>query len=431
MVNFKINSYKSVLSNKLSLFISSGLLFLFSLACGGGGGGSSGVEVGSQTVSLVQGKAIVISGEVTFISANKSKSVLYKAADRVVLENLKSGSKQTTNINSDGTYSIEAIKNEQYMLTAFSSSGEMVQTLLTGPKENQKVDVNENTTIVSLYLISTVERALQELSVDEMRKKMEGAQQLYSTSKSNLKDQQASQEKRRNSLNMLSIREMVRSGNQNLWSTRDKIKSSLTNPHIFNQYSTRAIKGILEERSGEVYIPSQSSVDIKLSDSRELDILIRQLGAQSITSLPASIQETIQIDSGLKGEEKDPIVSELIPQIPKVKDPIIEAVPEREDPLTKVNHSPIASIEVIGNAEIGETLILDASSSYDIDGEPLTYSWKQIFGRKAKLVHSNSAKTSFKVESTSEPLFFQLKVSDGELESEPQIIKILVTSIRE
>ncbi|TNE52215.1 MAG: tandem-95 repeat protein [Deltaproteobacteria bacterium] len=91
------------------------------------------------------------------------------------------------------------------------------------------------------------------------------------------------------------------------------------------------------------------------------------------------------------------------------------------------NQPPVALIEVGGQAVVGQELILDGSSSSDLDGDSLTYSWKQLSGPPLSLKDTESK--ILKVRATEEGIYrFQLQVSDSLAQSIPTSI---VVQIRE
>jgi hypothetical protein len=71
---------------------------------------------------------------------------------------------------------------------------------------------------------------------------------------------------------------------------------------------------------------------------------------------------------------------------------------------------------------------LDGTSSSDVDGDPLTYSWTQIAGRPVLLDNPVAPTPTFTapVADISITVAFQLIVSDGSLSSDPDIVAITV-----
>ena len=70
-------------------------------------------------------------------------------------------------------------------------------------------------------------------------------------------------------------------------------------------------------------------------------------------------------------------------------------------------------------AEIGDPVTLDGSASYDPNGDSLAYQWAQTGGVQVMLEHADTAVATF--HAVSEGVFqFDLVVSDGELESDPE-----------
>lgn len=81
-----------------------------------------------------------------------------------------------------------------------------------------------------------------------------------------------------------------------------------------------------------------------------------------------------------------------------------------------VNHAPVADAGVDQFVQEGSTVMLDGSSSYDPDGELLSFSWAQTGGPTVTLSDATSEQPTFLaplVGSTGEPLTFEVTVSDG------------------
>ena len=79
-----------------------------------------------------------------------------------------------------------------------------------------------------------------------------------------------------------------------------------------------------------------------------------------------------------------------------------------------VNHGPVAD----GLDEVyssGNTVTLDGSGSSDLDGDALTYSWRQIGGTSVTLSDSTASQPTFTAPTVTEPtrLTFSVTVSDG------------------
>ena len=74
-----------------------------------------------------------------------------------------------------------------------------------------------------------------------------------------------------------------------------------------------------------------------------------------------------------------------------------------------VNHPPVAQVSSVLGA-VAATL--NGSSSYDVDANPLTYSWAVIPSSKGTFLSPRSANTSFQT-SVGELILVELTVSDG------------------
>ena len=90
-----------------------------------------------------------------------------------------------------------------------------------------------------------------------------------------------------------------------------------------------------------------------------------------------------------------------------------------------VNQVPVADAGDDQVANIGETVMLDGSSSYDSDGDAVSFIWSQVQGARVSLTSSNSATPSF-VPTEAGVYIFELRVYDGIDTSSPDTITITV-----
>jgi chitinase len=79
----------------------------------------------------------------------------------------------------------------------------------------------------------------------------------------------------------------------------------------------------------------------------------------------------------------------------------------------------------------GDNIALDASKSYDPDGDNLNYYWYQIAGQNVTLSAIRIVKPTFTAPNVTIPttLKFGLLVDDGKIVSQPSIISITVHPI--
>src|SRR6185312_15460574 len=76
----------------------------------------------------------------------------------------------------------------------------------------------------------------------------------------------------------------------------------------------------------------------------------------------------------------------------------------------------------------GAQYTLDGSGSSDPDGDPLTYTWTQTAGPPATFVASAGGKATFVAPGQPGTLQFSLVVNDGEVNSQPSVVTITVTT---
>jgi hypothetical protein len=89
------------------------------------------------------------------------------------------------------------------------------------------------------------------------------------------------------------------------------------------------------------------------------------------------------------------------------------------------NHAPVAVTSSPASVEIGSSVFLDGTSSYDPDGDLLGYQWTQTGGVRAALQDADTPVASFCA--VSEGVFqFQLTVHDGRLASDPAMLEVTV-----
>lgn len=93
-----------------------------------------------------------------------------------------------------------------------------------------------------------------------------------------------------------------------------------------------------------------------------------------------------------------------------------------------VNRAPIAVVPVDFWANLGETIVLDGSASYDPDpvGQVLSYAWQQVAGPEVVLTGADSAQPSFSATAVGSYTFV-LTVNDGELASTPVELTVSVS----
>lgn len=85
---------------------------------------------------------------------------------------------------------------------------------------------------------------------------------------------------------------------------------------------------------------------------------------------------------------------------------------------------PIAEAGLGVMAYVGDTVVLNGSSSLDPEGAPLSWSWEQVSGPPVELTKVETDKPSFVVTAPG-TMRFQLLVSDGTLYSEPDTVAVV------
>ncbi len=92
--------------------------------------------------------------------------------------------------------------------------------------------------------------------------------------------------------------------------------------------------------------------------------------------------------------------------------------------IKNVNHAPVASAGSTQIVTSGAFINLNASDSYDPDGDSLTYVWSEVSGPAVTIMNSHSAIASFTAPafSNNTNLNFKVTVSDGQLNSSASVI---------
>ena len=99
--------------------------------------------------------------------------------------------------------------------------------------------------------------------------------------------------------------------------------------------------------------------------------------------------------------------------------------------ITLENHPPVANAGPDGYVRVGRELIVDGVDSSDPNGDLLNYIWTQIDGPQVQLEFPTASKVRFLAPSEPTTLQFSLRVSDTELDSEPDVVVVRVLSVDE
>ncbi len=100
-------------------------------------------------------------------------------------------------------------------------------------------------------------------------------------------------------------------------------------------------------------------------------------------------------------------------------------------PIEPFNAQPVALAGTDQIVDEGQTVSMDGQSSFDPDGDPITFAWTQIAGPTVALNDANTALPNFAAPyvSTNQTLTFQLVVNDGELDSDPDTVDVTVVQV--
>jgi hypothetical protein len=128
-----------------------------------------------------------------------------------------------------------------------------------------------------------------------------------------------------------------------------------------------------------------------------------------------------------------------------VNDGLLDSNPDTVGIVAGGNRAPVADAGLVRYASepytppfysgigLDGTVVLDGTGSYDPDGYgALTYQWNQVSGPAVIITNENSATptiSGFTQTSSIQECEFELVVSDGELTSEPDIVKVVVVPV--
>ncbi len=122
------------------------------------------------------------------------------------------------------------------------------------------------------------------------------------------------------------------------------------------------------------------------------------------------------LDEGQPSDDtaQDPI-DEGQPGGDENQDPVEETPTPDPVPTTPVNTPPVANVRGDTEVSSGATLVLDASTSNDPDGDTLTYQWTQTLGETLNLINTSGPTLTLVVPDVNESTLFgvQLSLSDG------------------
>ncbi|GEM_PF-382678 len=92
------------------------------------------------------------------------------------------------------------------------------------------------------------------------------------------------------------------------------------------------------------------------------------------------------------------------------------------------NNVPLANAGLDFTAQVGQTIMFDGSGSRDPDGNPLSFVWSQTGGPSVVLSNPSLAKPTF-IPQVTGIYTFQLVVSDGQLQSLPDLVRITINGV--
>lgn len=113
-----------------------------------------------------------------------------------------------------------------------------------------------------------------------------------------------------------------------------------------------------------------------------------------------------------------------------VNDGAMDSKPDSVKITIQANKAPVAEAGTDFTVGIGDQATLNATGSYDPDGNSLTYRWNQTAGPLAELSDTKAAKPTFQApileDAARKVLTFQLVVSDGIYDAKPDYVKVTV-----
>ncbi|MFO8057840.1 MAG: M6 family metalloprotease domain-containing protein, partial [bacterium] len=92
------------------------------------------------------------------------------------------------------------------------------------------------------------------------------------------------------------------------------------------------------------------------------------------------------------------------------------------------NHPPVSDAGPNLTGSVGSTVTLDGSSSYDPEGDPLTYNWSQLRGTTVTLNNGDSAKPKFVPESSDNYAFSLLCEDPYDMSLDSDSVEVIVAS---